>query len=232
MSLLRRARVPFTLGLVVLLAGCPEESEGGGGQSAAGTGGAAGSAGMAGMAGAGGTGGMAVVPGCELPDGAGAEPVSFRNDVLPVFGLACALGPCHGSTKEADLYLAPACKFNAATMKCEFAAPGTTPMAGQDVLTDEIVNAIHANLVDVPSGTLASAQRVKAGAPMESFLIQKVTDQQNSLGHVGCVKQFASAKGECGDAMPPVGMPLCKQAGGPELVQMIARWIKQGALNN
>jgi hypothetical protein len=192
----------------------------------------AGTGGTGATGGTGGTGGGSA-PGCELPDGAGTEPVSFRNDVLPIFGLSCAIGPCHGAMeKEANLFLAPACKYNAATMKCEFAAPGTEPLPGQDELTDEVVAQILANLVGVPSGTIGSVERVKAGAPMESFLIQKVTDQQNALGHVGCVKQFADAMGECGDAMPPTGQALCEQKGGPERVALIARWIAQGALDN
>lgn len=175
--------------------------------------------------------------GCAVPDlsvDAGA-PVSFRSEVMPILSFGCTgARPCHNTDdREADLFLGPRCKFNATTKGCDFALDAASAVPGvQEERTDALVAEVLANLVNIPSTTFSQLDRVLPGDPAGSFLIEKVTATHNPEGRTGCDKQSTKAIGPCGDAMPPVGGALCTQPGGSDRVNLIARWIAQGAANN
>ena len=164
---------------------------------------------------------------CTIPDGSGAD-VSLRADVMPILSLSCVSAACHDSSKASDLYLGPKCKWSTASSQCEFPADPSDP----DALTDAAVAEVIANLVGVPSTTTSSTQRVVSGDPAASFLMEKVTGLHNAADHTDCTPQQTGAAEPCGDDMPPIGEALCKQAGGAERVDTLARWIAQGAQNN
>ena len=73
--------------------------------------------------------------------------VSFSNDVMPIFGRACAFADCHGGNPpEGDLFLGK---------------------GGQRVF---------ANLVSAPAKILPTMQRVVPGDAANSFLLRKLDD--------------------------------------------------------
>ena len=93
---------------------------GAGGAPAGGTG--VGGTGVAGTGTAGAGTGMGEGP-CKIDwtqYTASTAPVSFKNDVMPAFGLSCVVSDCHNSgdtNPRAGLPLGPKCGFDAATKK-------------------------------------------------------------------------------------------------------------------
>jgi len=73
--------------------------------------------------------------------------VSFSNDVLPIFGRACAFDSCHGgSPPEGNLFL------------------------GKDATR------VYANLVSVPTKIFPALMRIAPGDAAQSFLLRKLDD--------------------------------------------------------
>ena len=189
------------------------------------TGGSAGGGGAGAMGTGGGTGGGAPAT-CDVDftDLASAPAVSFRNDVMPIFGLSCtASTQCHGSTAirpKAGLFLGPTCQYDTTTMTCPYTM---TP------LTDEIVNMVHTNLL-MASLTAPAVQRVVPGNPGSSFIIHKTADIHETQGFA-CTMQDSTATTPCGNEMPP-SATLCLQNNGQVRFDRLAKWILDGAQNN
>jgi hypothetical protein len=150
----------------------------------------------------------------------GAAPVSFANDVMPVFAQGCSLtSVCHGqmgNTGEANLFLG--------------AYDGTTSPG-----------VVYAGIVDVRSVEDPSMNQVTAGSPATSFLWHKIdpTAQggvdlnspalgsgcQGAISSVSCSDCTASMP--CGGLMPYLSEPLAAQD-----LCTVGSWIAQGAHNN
>jgi hypothetical protein len=243
----------FGLGSALALAGC------GGTSSSPGTGGAGGIApggGGAGMAGAGGSGAGGTGGGGTSGGGGGATsgcgtdcmhidyscykgmaPVSFKTDILPMFGLSCVTSDCHSPRDhKAGLNLGNKCAYDAnAKWKCTFpAAPvdpnDSTKPAPDDPIIMDIYNSVMGVAMTVNGGTV---KRVVAGDPGNSFLLLKLADQQNSKGYM-CTNadpSHESSPPPCGVAMPQNQELYCQGTYRPRF-DAIAAWIAQGAMNN
>jgi len=169
---------------------------------------------------------------CSPPQVDASGPaVSLRVDVMPVLGLACANGPCHGgSAPAAGLYLGPRCRYDADSGGCLFAQPGAAALDGQEPLTDADVARMLDNAVDAPSATAPAVLRIAPGMPDASFLVHKLTQTHDRVDNGACENQTTGGD-DCGQAMPP-GNGMCSQSGGAARIERIARWIAQGALDN
>jgi hypothetical protein len=152
--------------------------------------------------------------------------MSFKDDMMPIFGLGCAVSSsCHDkSGHKANLILGDGStggKFDASA-KWNWVFP--TP------LDPALIAQVAGNLV-MPSTTIPTLKRVDPGKPDESFLLDKVSAQENTKGLTGCTPQDPNAtQGPCGDDMPfnsPGG--LCANPTDANKVQAIAMWIQQGA---
>jgi hypothetical protein len=84
--------------------------------------------------------------------------VSFKADVMPVFGASCASASCHGLTDspQGGLYLGSS------------------------------ANMVHAALVGTPSAQLPAMPFVAAGDPANSYLMHKL-DADQCLFETSCV---------------------------------------------
>lgn len=168
--------------------------------------------------------------GCDVDfrDLASAPAVSFRNDIMHMFGLSCTQAACHGTgatQPQAELLLGPPCgSFDSATMQCSFA---TTP------LTDDLVTQVWTNLVGVAAVTVNSpiVLRVAPGDPMGSFLIHKTAGTHENQGYM-CTPQVTTVDTPCGNAMPPLGQPLCLLPNGQTRFDKLAKWILDDAQND
>ena len=128
----------------------------------------------------------------------GAE-VSFTDDLLPFFAVACAFGGCHDAdTRQAGLFLG----WN----------------VSQGPTSGAAAREVHDNLLS-PATTTADLPRVTPGDPSRSFLMIKVEGCQAALG-LTCVPALAP----CGNRMPYLSPPLPSMQRA-----MLARWIKDGA---
>jgi hypothetical protein len=129
---------------------------------------------------------------------------SFKDDVMPVFSLSCALSAsCH-----------------AAPTGMEGLVLGQPNAMGPPDQT--LIDNVHANLVGTAS-TESSLPRVEAGNPGGSWLMLKVgytLEELTSTCDTGCTD-------DCGDPMPPPGGGL-----DAERRDIIAAWIASGAPNN
>lgn len=143
----------------------------------------------------------------------GSAPVSFGNDILPIFRSGCTLTQvCHGqmgNAAEEKLYLGGY-------------AGGTSP------------SVVYQGLVGVPSEEDPSMDLVTSGNPSSSYLWHKVYGDQNSNPSVasGCASaavpcEACTVSTPCGGSQPYLGELLP----GDELCA-IQNWIGQGALNN
>lgn len=165
----------------------------------------------------------------------GADPVSFRSDVMPIFGLSCNTSQCHDADRpKAQMYLGPRCKYNADSGECVFNQEGQPPQDGldmEDPLTDMVVQQILSNIVSAASATAPALNRIEPGDPGNSFLIDKIADRQDDLS-VDCTPQDPTAVGQCGSPMPPPSATLCLQKNGQGRFDTIATWVLQGAADN
>ncbi len=162
--------------------------------------------------------------------------VSFRNDILPIFGLSCVTSDCHNPRDaKAGLNLGYKCLYDAnAKWKCTFPAdanPDPTVAQRDDEAT---VAAVYESLLGL-SVTITSPRffRVKPVDPENSFLVLKLADQQNSRGYT-CANADPSHETNpppCGVSMPQGGDPLCSGANRARFDAIVA-WIAQGAPNN
>jgi hypothetical protein len=105
-------------------------------------------------------------------------------------------------------------------------------------LTPDIITQVHTSVLE-KSTTINSAdaapgvKRVVPGDPADSFIMQKLSDTENSKGYA-CTDQDPSHEENplpCGVFMPQGGDPLCLGKSRYKF-DTIARWIAQGALNN
>jgi hypothetical protein len=203
------------------LAACSKSSDGGGGSTAADTG--------------------AAPADCKHIDyssyGAG-DAVSFKDDVLPIFGLSCTVSGCHRPDQhEAGLNLGYRCTFDTtAKWKCAFPATETndpTDFSKAHPLDAKIVSDVYTSVMaaatTVDNGTV---KRVVPKDPGNSFLLLKLDDQENDKGYA-CTNQDKSHEdnpGPCGVSMPQGAATLCDS--DRDKFDAIARWIAQGAPNN
>jgi hypothetical protein len=185
----------------------------------------------------GGSGGSGPTPtiNCANPDYsdlANTDPVSYQNDVLPIFGLSCALSECHNywdasrnaTTGAINPGSAPVFKAGLAlSVKCQTAGMGadlscTFPQNSPDPdpnasnpqvsqpqpLTPAILQDLYGELM-APSTTAPAVMRVVAGHPESSFLIDKLAGTQNTKNYV-CMNQDSSHEPQpalpCGVGMP------------------------------
>ncbi len=143
----------------------------------------------------------------------GSAPVSFGNDIVPIFRSGCTLSSvCHGqmgNDAEEDLYLGDN-------------AGGTSPAV------------VYQGLVGVRSKEDPSMNLVTSGNLSSSYLWHKVYGDQNSNPTVasGCANApmqcvACTVSAPCGESQPYLGELL------PEAdLCAIQNWIGQGASNN
>jgi hypothetical protein len=150
--------------------------------------------------------------GCDL-----TMPVSFKNDVIPVFQTACTFtAACHGqmnNVREENLYL------------------------GEHLGTPD-ASMLHGLLVGVASKEAPSMDLVTAGDLDRSFLWQKVAvigvpGKALSTSLAGACAMATpqcsncSSTMPCGDTMPDLSGPLLATDSCT-----LESWISQGAKNN
>jgi len=141
---------------------------------------------------------------------AGGKPVSFREDLIPLFGERCTFGGCHdGRETTGQLRLGDPCVYDAAHGVCTL---------GPDSTSLEVATIVHGNLLS-PSNAAPNLKRAEPYRLDESFMLYKLSGCQNAFPErTGCTK--------CGDPMPPIE-PL--RTSEPDVFVLIARWIAQGA---
>src|ERR1041384_731852 len=108
-----------------------------------------------------------------------SPPVSLQQDLLPIFGLSCIASSCHDtSAKEAGLVLGdpracgpPGSNCFDPTAKWKYKFPGPIDPA----LLSQVATSLVASSMTVPG-----LQRITPGKPDQSFLIDKITGQENS----------------------------------------------------
>jgi hypothetical protein len=225
--------------------GSGSDGPGAGGAAGAGAGGAGGSAGGAGGAAGGASG--AAGPSCANIDYAAyaAMPaVSFKNDVMPILAFSCTVSSaCHGvSSHKANLNLGYRCTYDK-TVKWTCTYP-TTPTYIDGSTTDidttapqpydpAIASMVRTGLL-APATTVngGTVQRVAPMHPESSFIIEKLTDTQNSKGYTCTNQDPAYAPlDSCGVFMPLNGNKWCESSERPRF-DALATWIAQGALDN
>jgi hypothetical protein len=159
--------------------------------------------------------------------------VSFSKDVMPIFGLSCAANSCHNTEdRKAGIYLGPKCSYDAAAPPWMCTYPAAADGMGAGPLTPEIIAEVYANLM-ANSVTAPTVKRVTPGDPMNSFLIDKLGDLQNTGKpyQASCQPQ-ETGMGACGAGMPRGG-PFCPGTGTfPTRFTAVAAWVQQGAPNN
>jgi hypothetical protein len=168
---------------------------------------------------------------------AGGPAISFRNDILPIFGLSCTVSDCHSPTDhKAGLNLGYKCAYDAnAKWKCTFPVVSNPDPVQAQPDDAQTVAAIYASLL-APSATVTGpllVQRVKPGDPANSFLVLSLADKQNMRGY-SCVNQDVSHESlppACGVSMPQNQATFCDGTLQPRF-DAVVRWIAQGALNN
>ena len=149
--------------------------------------------------------------------GCSSATVSFSKDVIPIFQMSCTLGTvCHGqmgNSGELNLYLG----MNSGGTSSDF-------------------EAVQTGLVGVTSKEDSAMKLVTAGDPANSYLFQKVNNNQamlNSMLGSACTttnsmcSNCTSAFGPCGAPMPYTGEQLAQ-----DKICTIQNWIQQGAQNN
>jgi hypothetical protein len=170
----------------------------------------------------------------DIPSLPSTPAISFRGDLMPIFGLSCIASSCHDQTKHAaNLVLGDpsacgpvgtSCYDQAAKWSYTFKTPPP----------ETLVSAVLANLVNTPSVTNPAVPRVAPQNADNSFLVDKVAGVQNTKQYPGtCTNQDPSRPGVCGSDMPQgVVGGFCENAESAKKVQAIAQWVQQGAQNN
>ena len=199
-----------------------------------------GSAGVSGAAGAAGAGAVEDCAHIDYASYASAPMVSFRDDVLPIFGLSCTVSDCHRPMDHrAGLILGYKCTPDTtAKWQCTFPAAPTTD--GDDTMPqpDDA-----ATIATVRTSLLSAATTVNGGGvprvspmhPEASFIMQKLAGTQNAQGYT-CTNQDPSHPATnmvlpCGDSMPLDGGQWCEGTSRRRF-DAIAAWIAQGALDD
>jgi hypothetical protein len=220
-----------------VLAACSSSKENGGNtgnlDSDGGDGGKSGAGGSTGKSGSTGTTDCSDIDYTSYGKG---DPVSLKDDLLPMFGLSCVTSDCHApKDHKAGLNLGNKCGFDAnAKWKCTFPTqPDPDPSKPQpdDAMTVmDIYTSLTGDAETVKSPTV---KRVAPGDPANSFLILKLADQQNSKNYT-CENQDPSHESSppaCGVSMPQNGDLYCLGTARAKF-DAIAEWIAQGAKNN
>ena len=162
---------------------------------------------------------------------AAAEHVSLRDDVMPIFGLSCAMSFCHGNDKPpAKLYLGVRCVFDEnSPHRCTFPdEPGAASQPDVAPLTPEIVDRVYQGLL-AASNTAPEVQLVTPGDPDASFLVDKLLGTHNDRGY-DCASSGPVELGPCGAAMPFGSPGFCAFDGfESSTFNTIAAWVLQGA---
>lgn len=262
MSFQKAIFISLGVGSALVLGGCGAKDTNPNPEGTAGTAGVpASTGGTTGVAGAAATGGMAMAGG-GTTGGAGAStsgvgtscattnlaaympnqsmPISFQNDLLPMFGLSCILSDCHNSAENAPragLQLGHKCDYNAtAKWKCVFPTTVTDPsnlISASSPDDPATVMAVYQSLM-APSTTVngGGMVRVKPGDPANSFLMLKLAGTENMHGLM-CTNQDPShgTGAACGDPMPLGGTQWCDGSDRPKF-DAIAQWIANGAMMN
>jgi hypothetical protein len=132
--------------------------------------------------------------------------VSFANDVLPIWQPSCGIAgsTCHGATN---------------------AAPLQPYLGAFDGGTD--ASQVLSGIVGVPSYEDPSMNLVTAGDPSNSYLVQKLDNQQCTPALTADCAKGQSNYPNCGVSMPFGNPPLPS-----DQYDTIRRWIAQGAKNN
>jgi hypothetical protein len=193
-----------------------------------------------GGAGGGGTAGFKDCSQINYADYASQPPVSFKNDVMPIFGMSCVVSDCHNPHDgKAGLHLGPKCLYDVPTKKCNYpTAPNgdASDWSMPQPLTDDLRNQAYNDLMGMSDTvTSPSVPRVKPMDPAGSFLMNKLDDTENMKGYT-CTNADPSHETSpapaCGVAMPQNQMMLCATASARVKFDAIAAWIVQGAMNN
>ncbi|HVU03557.1 MAG TPA: hypothetical protein VHE30_17480 [Polyangiaceae bacterium] len=178
-----------------------------------------------------------VCPDIDYASYASMAQVSFKDDIMPIFGGSCTASDCHKSPeKKADLYLGVRCATDTATKACTFPAqedPNATSSNPPMPLTQKVIDDVYASLM-APSTTTPTHQRVVAGDPEHSFIIQKCAGVESEQGYTDCKNQDPSHTANpvpCGDSMPLNSPALCEGSSRARF-DKLAAWIAQGAQKN
>jgi hypothetical protein len=161
-----------------------------------------------------------------------SPPVSFENDVYPLFRRGCGFSSCHGVAfgGKAELFLGPNLSDDAGVVPPDADrddAGALIDPEGSTLTEDEVRQLVVESLVDVPSKTAPAMNLVAPGDPENSFLMLKL-DGCHDEGNFECdVQSGAVSDDRCGDLMPRNGTKL------PNTERdVVRRWIMQGAQNN
>jgi hypothetical protein len=210
----------------------------------AGTGGIGGRASLEDGGSAGTAGGRA-----SLESGAGAVPscvdfstlpatpvVSFKDDVMPIFGLSCIASSCHDSfAHKADLVLGDFSACGPVGTVC-YDPNAKWKFVYKAGLSPELLTAVYTGLVNKPSKIVSAVNLVTPGDPSSSFLLDTVMGTQNTSWYTPqCQRTDPSTPGgPCGPDMPLGSLSWCEdgQALSSQNVQALATWIQQGAPMN
>jgi len=159
-----------------------------------------------------------------------AAPISFKNDLMPIFGLSCIASSCHDkNAAKAGLVLGDltactnpmGCFDSSAKWGYTFSGP----------LDPALLSQVYGNLYNVASKTAPAVLRVKPGDPQNSFLMDKISNTQDSKGLTCQNTSPTTGGGPCGTFMPQsAGADLCDDS--PAKGIAIAQWILAGAPNN
>lgn len=174
-------------------------------------------------------------PGCLDISALPSTPaISFRNDLMPIFGLGCIASSCHDQgAHKANLVLGDPSACGPMGTNCfDATAKWSYTFKTAPADREALATSILANLVNAASATNPALVRVVPQNPANSFLLDKVTGQQNSKQYPGtCTNLDTTRPGVCGSDMPQ-GTPggLCAEQANR--VTAIAQWIQQGAQNN
>lgn len=115
-----------------------------------------------------------------------AAPVSFANDIQPIFTGNCAFSGCHGTTD-------------------------TQPIGKPQELA---AGQAYDNIVNVSSFELPSMDRIEPGQPDNSYLVHKIQGSHLDVGGSGS------------------RMPLGRDPLTQDVINLVRRWVSEGAANN
>jgi hypothetical protein len=133
---------------------------------------------------------------------------SFKDDVLPLFQVNCALSLCHSGKAEgiqADLWLGP---------------------KKDEEPSEADVELVYRSLIDVESLAVPGIALVRPERPRDSFLMLKL-DNCHNHPNLQCALDEDTLGGPCGAVMPVLVPQLSKEDRAT-----VRSWIAQGAKLN
>jgi hypothetical protein len=161
-----------------------------------------------------------------------ATGISLEHDLMPIFGQSCTYSECHDpAAKKAGLMLGDPSAFGPGRSSC-YDPSAKWGCSIPEPIDQNLLKSVRDSLL-APSMTVVTpaVPRVTPFDPTKSFLLDKVTGNQNKRGYATCQNQDPSrSQGACGDAMPLSGPSLCEDE--PARVMAIAAWIRDGAEQN